>query len=76
MNKNTHCTIDDAEDLWPISKAALRRMDREGLIFLVPHDGKLWVKAAELRRVVEAAEDCPSLLWCTCGGPCNCYDDT
>ena len=75
MDKNKYCTIDDAADLWPISTAVLRRMDREGLIFLVPHDGKLWVKAAELRRVVEAAEDRPSLLCSTCDGPCNCYDD-
>jgi hypothetical protein len=72
MNMSNYWPIDYAAEMCNVPKAALLRMDREGLVTLVPHEAKLWVGVNEIRRVVEAAEDCPSLLCCTCIGPCLC----
>ncbi len=72
MNMNNYWLIDLAAEMCYLPKAAFLRMENEGVINLAPHNKKLYVHREELRRVIEAAEDCPSLLHCTCGGPCNC----
>jgi hypothetical protein len=72
MNITKYWPIDYAAETCNIKKAALLRMDRDGLINLVPHKSELWVKLEELRLVAEAAEDCPALLDCVCIGPCLC----
>lgn len=73
MNINKYWPIDHAAEMCNIKRAALLRMDRDGLINLVPHKSELWVRVEELRLVAEAAEDCPALLDCVCvEGPCTC----
>jgi hypothetical protein len=74
MNINQFWPIDYAAEMCNIKRAALLRMDRDGLINLVPHKSLLWVKVEELRRVAEAADDHPALLYCTCLATCTCAE--
>lgn len=65
-------TPDEVLLKYGISPSVLDRMVREGLIAYIRADGEQHVRSDCIERIVLASANMPTLLTCSCAGPCDC----